>query len=128
MINGTSWLVVTKLDVLDELQEIPVCTGYKVNGKPTEEIPAEASGWDKIECVYRNMPGWHTATQGITDIKKLPKAAREYLSFIEKETGAHIGMISTGPGREETIFVDEFAEELRSLSKNKTRAKQGARS
>jgi adenylosuccinate synthase len=128
MINGTSWLVVTKLDVLDELQEIPVCTGYKMNGKPTEEIPAEASGWDKIECVYRNMPGWHTATQGITEIRKLPKAAREYLSFIEKETGARIGMISTGPGREETIFLDEFAEELLSLSKNKTRAKQGARS
>jgi adenylosuccinate synthase len=130
MINGTSWLVVTKLDVLDELQEIPMCIGYKVNGKPTEEIPAEASGWDKIECVYRTMPGWHSATQGITEIKKLPKAAREYLSFIEKETGAQIGMISTGPGREETIFVDEFADELHSLNKNKTRerAKQGARS
>jgi adenylosuccinate synthase len=130
MINGTSWLVVTKLDVLDELREIPVCVGYRVNGKPTDEIPAEASGWDKIECVYRTMPGWHTATQGITEIKKLPTAAREYLSFIEKETEARIGMISTGPGREETIFVDEFADELQSLSKNKTRvrAKQGARS
>jgi len=130
MINGTSWLVVTKLDVLDELQEIPVCIGYKVNGQPTEEIPAEASGWDKIECLYRTMPGWHSATQGITEIKKLPKAAREYLSFIEKEAGARIGMISTGPGREETIFVDEFADELHSLNKNKTRGrvKQGARS
>ena len=130
MINGTSWLVVTKLDVLDELQEIPVCVSYKVNGKPTEEIPAEASGWDKIECVYRTLPGWHTATRGITEIKKLPKAAREYLSFLEKESGARIGMISTGPGREETIFVDEFAGELQTLSKNKTpaRAKQGARS
>jgi adenylosuccinate synthase len=128
MINGTSWLVVTKLDVLDELQEIPVCVGYRVNGKPTDEIPAEASGWEKIECVYRTTPGWNTATRGITEIKKLPKAARDYLSFIEKEAGARIGMISTGPGREETIFVDEFADELQSLSKNKTRAKQGARS
>jgi adenylosuccinate synthase len=112
MINGTSWLVVTKLDVLDELTEIPVCVGYKVNGKPTDEIPAEASGWDKIECVYRKMPGWNTPTQGTTQLSKLPKAAQEYLVFIEKESGARIGMVSTGPGREETIFVDEFAAQL----------------
>jgi len=126
MINGTSWLVVTKLDVLDELQEIPVCVGYKVNGKHTEQIPAEASGWDKIECIYKTMPGWNTVTQGITALDKLPKGAREYLSFVEKEAGARIGMISTGPGREQTIFVDEFVSELPSDSR--TRAKQGARS
>src|SRR5207253_3354146 len=83
MINGTSWLVVTKLDVLDELQEIPVCVTYKVNGKQTDEVPAEASGYDNIECVYRNMPGWQTSTQGTTDMNKLPKAAREYLAFME---------------------------------------------
>jgi adenylosuccinate synthase len=123
MINGTSWLVVTKLDVLDELQEIPVCVGYRINGVKTEEIPAEACGWEKIECVYRTMPGWHTPTQGITELNKLPQAAREYLDFVEKECGARIGMVSTGPGREETIFIDEFAAELNSLS-----AKQGARS
>jgi adenylosuccinate synthase len=128
MINGTAWLVVTKMDVLDSLQEIPVCVGYKVNGKATDEIPAEASGWDKIECLYKTMPGWHTETKGIGDLNKLPKAASEYLSFIEKETGARIGMISTGPGREETIFVDEFLEQLQSWSKTKARAKQGARS
>jgi len=109
MINGTSWLVATKLDVLDELQEIPACVAYKVNGKQTDEIPADASGWDKIECVYRTLPGWHTTTQGITEFGKLPKAAREYLAFVEKESGARIGVVSTGPGREETIFVDEFA-------------------
>jgi adenylosuccinate synthase len=129
MINGTSWLVVTKLDVLDELQNIPVCVSYKVNGKKTDEVPAEASGWDEIECVYKTMAGWKTLTQGITEFEKLPKAAREYLSFIEKETGARIGMVSTGPGREETIFVKEFAEELQSLNggRRSTKAKQGAR-
>ena len=116
MINGTSWLVVTKLDVLDELKEIPVCVGYKIDGKATEEIPAEACGWEKIECVYRTMAGWDTPLQGITELSKLPKAAREYLNFVEKESGARIGMVSTGPGREETIFVDEFAAELTSLS------------
>jgi len=129
MINGTSWLVVTKLDVLDELQEIPVCVAYKVNGKASSEVPAEASGWDKIECVYRKMPGWRTATQGITQLSKLPKAAREYLSFVERETGSHIGMVSTGPGREETIFTDEFAAELQALGKGavQVKVKRGAR-
>jgi adenylosuccinate synthase len=117
MINGTSWLVVTKLDVLDELEEIPVCVGYKINGRNTDEIPAEASGWDKIECVYKKMPAWKSLTRGITELSKLPKAAREYLSFIESETGARIGMVSTGPGREETIFVDEFVDELDAMSK-----------
>jgi len=122
MINGTSCLVVTKLDVLDELEEIPVCVSYEIDGKQTDEIPAEASGWDKIECVYRKLPGWNTATKGITEFSKLPKAAREYLAFVEKESGAKIGMVSTGPGREETIFVDEFEATLGSIGESKARA------
>ncbi len=119
MINGISWLVVTKLDVLDELQEIPVCVSYKINGKETAEIPAQASGYDKIECVYRKMPGWQTSTQGITEFEKLPKAAREYLAFVEKETGAKIGMISTGPDREQIIFADEFTRQMQASSSGK---------
>jgi adenylosuccinate synthase len=120
MINGTSWLVVTKLDVLDELAEIPVCVGYRINGKVTTEIPAHASGFDGIECVYHSMPGWRTSTQGITRVEKLPLAAREYLAFLEKESGARIGMVSTGPGREQTMFVDDFAALLSGLSGQKT--------
>jgi adenylosuccinate synthase len=120
MINGTSWLVVTKLDVLDELAEIPVCVGYKVNGKETAEIPAHASGYDAIECIYRTMPGWRSSTQGITELEKLPKAARDYLNFLEKESGARVGMVSTGPGREQTMFVDAFAAELNALTGQKT--------
>ena len=73
MINGISWLVVTKLDVLDELAEIPVCVGYMVDGKKTMEIPAQASGYDKLECIYQKMPGWQTSTQGITKFAQLPK-------------------------------------------------------
>jgi len=122
MINGASWLVVTKLDVLDELAEIPVCVGYKINGKVTTEIPAHASGFDGIECVYQTMPGWRTSTQGITHVEKLPQAAREYLTFLEKESGARIGMVSTGPGREQTIFVDEFTALLSGLAGWKTGA------
>jgi adenylosuccinate synthase len=112
MINGISWLVVTKLDVLDELSEIPVCVAYKINGKKTAEIPAQASGYEKIECVYHKMPGWRTSTLGITEFEQLPKAAREYMTFVEEETGARIGMISTGPDREQIIFADEFVREM----------------
>ncbi len=99
------------------LLRIPVCVSYKVNGKQSEEIPAEASGWDKIECVYRKMPGWRTSTQGISELKSLPRAAQEYLAFVEKESGARIGIVSTGPGREQTIFVEEFEDELKSLAR-----------
>jgi adenylosuccinate synthase len=112
MINGISWLVVTKLDVLDHLTEIPVCVAYKVNGKQTEEIPAQACGYEKIECVYKNMRGWATATTEMKTLEALPKAAREYLSFIERETGARVGIISTGPDREQTILVPEFVNAL----------------
>jgi adenylosuccinate synthase len=122
MINGISWLVVTKLDVLDELDQIPVCMAYTINGRSTTEIPAQSSVYDQIKCIYAKMPGWRTPTQGITKFEKLPKAAREYLAFLEKESGARIGMISTGPGREQTIFVDEFADELKTLAERKVKA------
>ena len=120
MINGTSWLVVTKLDVLDELAEIPVCVGYKINGQATAEIPAHGSGYDAIECIYRTLPGWRSSTQGISGLDKLPKAALEYLDFLEKESGARVGMVSTGPGREQTMFLDGFAAELNELTRQKT--------
>ena len=123
MINGISWLVVTKLDVLDELAEIPICVKYKINGKETAEIPAQDSGYAKIEPVYEKMPGWKTSTQGIRSMEKLPKAARTYLAFVEKETGARVGMVSTGPDREQTIFVDEFAGELKAAATQKKRAR-----
>jgi adenylosuccinate synthase len=119
MINGTSWLVVTKLDVLDELAEIPVCVGYKINGQATAEIPAHGSGYDAIECIYRTLPGWRSSTQGISGLDKLPKAALEYLNFLEKESGARVGMVSTGPGREQTMFLDGFAAELNELTRQK---------
>src|SRR5438105_6936681 len=119
MINGISWLVVTKLDVLDAFSEIPICTGYKIDGKKTLEIPAQDSGFQKIEGIYKKMPGWHTSTQGITKLEKLPKAAREYLTFVERESGARVGMVSTGPGREQTIFVDEFVSTLKSTSQSR---------
>ena len=116
MINGTEWLVVTKLDVLDELAEIPVCVGYKIDGKATDETPAQGCGYKTIECIYEKLPGWRTSTEGITKMDKLPPAARNYLAFLEKQAGAKIGMVSTGPDRDQTILLDEFAAQLKVLT------------
>jgi len=112
MINGVNWWVVTKLDVLDELDEVPICVGYKINGKKTDTVPALATGFEKVEPVYEKMPGWKKSTEGITDFSRLPKKAQDYLRFLERETGARIGMVSTGPDREQTIFIPEFVEDL----------------
>ncbi|HET7207784.1 MAG TPA: adenylosuccinate synthase [Terriglobales bacterium] len=122
MINGISWLVVTKLDILDELSEIPVCTAYRINGKHTVEIPAQDSGYASIKPIYEKMPGWKASTQGITRMENLPAQARRYLGFIEKETGTRVGMVSTGPGREQTIFAEEFANELHAAAEQIKRA------
>ena len=108
-------MVVTKLDVLDELAEIPICTGYRIDGKLTDEVPADVAGLQKIEPVFTSMMGWRETTEGITDFDKLPKAAQEYLRFQERESGAKIGMVSIGPDREQTMFLPEFATALESI-------------
>ncbi|HXS12425.1 MAG TPA: adenylosuccinate synthase [Acidobacteriaceae bacterium] len=112
MINSTEWLVVTKMDVMDECAEIPVCTHYKIDGKVADVIPADIRGFRAIEPVYTTLPGWKSSTAGITEYDKLPKAAQDYLSFIAKESGAAIGMISTGPDRAETMMVNGFDQAL----------------
>src|SRR5690349_799222 len=70
MVNGINWWVVTKLDVLDELDEIPVCVGYKINGKKTAEVPALATGFEHVQSIYHRMPGWKKSTAGITRFEK----------------------------------------------------------
>ena len=108
MINSTEWLVVTKLDVMDECAEIPVCTHYKIDGKMTDVIPADMRGFDSIEPIYTTLKGWKESTEGITEWEKLPKLAQDYLRFLEKESKAKIGMVSTGPDRDQTIALPEF--------------------
>lgn len=104
MVNGFDTLVITKLDVLDVLDEIPVCVGYKVGGKPIEEMPATYRGMESIEPVYEKLPGWRTPTRGIARFEELPQKAQDYLNFLEKASGVEIGSISTGPERNETII------------------------
>ncbi len=114
-VNGAEWLVVTKLDVLDELTEIPVCTGYKIAGKTTDSIPADVRGLESIQPLYRVFPGWRQSTEGIRDFDQLPAAAKEYLRFLEDESGAKIGMVSTGPDRDQTLMIDGFSAALEDL-------------
>jgi len=113
-INGIDWMVVTKLDVLDTLDEIPVCVGYKLGGKVSDKrIPASAGSFEKVECIYETMPGWRNSTVGTKEFAKLPQKAQDYMKYLEEKTGARVGMISTGPDRDQTILLDEFAATLR---------------
>jgi adenylosuccinate synthase len=112
MINSTEWLVVTKMDVMDECPEIPICTGYKIDGKITDTIPADIRGFESIKPIYTTLKGWNESTEGITEFDKLPKLAQDYLHFVEKESGAKIGMVSTGPDRVQTMTLPAFAEML----------------
>jgi adenylosuccinate synthase len=111
-INATEWLVVTKMDVLDECAEIPICVGYKVNGKETQQIPADIRGFESLKPVYTTLKGWNCSTEGITEFEQLPQLAQDYLKFVERESNARIGMVSTGPDRTQTITMPEFAEAL----------------
>ena len=112
MINGTEWLVVTKMDVMDQCAEIPVCTSYKIDGRETDVIPADIRGFKAIKPVYTILKGWHESTEGITDFEKLPQLAQDYLRFVEQQSHARIGMVSTGPDRTQTIFMPEFESTL----------------
>ncbi len=106
MLNGVNALALTKLDVLDEVDEIKVCTGYRHGGKMLEDFPALISVLEEVEPVYRKVKGWKRPTAGILDFRDLPKAARDYVALLEEEVGAPVGLVSTGPRREETILVD----------------------
>jgi adenylosuccinate synthase len=115
-VNGAEWLVITKLDVLDELEEIPICVGYEIDGKMTDEIPADVHGLEATKPRYTTLKGWRQSTEGITEFDKLPKAAQEYLAFQERESGAKIGMVSTGPDRGQTMVLPEFAAALSTIT------------
>jgi adenylosuccinate synthase len=96
-LNGVTELGITKLDVLDELKEIPVCISYG------GQSGINMNNLKNIKPVYKKIPGWQRSTRGVTKYEDLPKEAREYLDFIQKETNIPIKLISTGPKREEMI-------------------------
>lgn len=105
MVNGFDSLIVTKLDVLDELAEIPVCVAYTCGSKLVEEMPAATRELEHIKAVYETVPGWRQSTRGISRYEELPSAARSYISFLEERSGVEVGCVSTGPERMETMIL-----------------------
>ncbi len=105
MVNGFDSLLITKLDVLDTLDRIPVCTGYTSCGKPVAEMPATACGWDALEPVLEYLPGWQTPTTEISEFAALPLKAQGYLEFLAGHTGVEVGGVSVGPERNQTIII-----------------------
>ena len=103
-INGFSSVALTKLDVLDALDEIKVCTGYRLDGRDLESFPAVSQDLRRVEPVYQTLPGWKSSTEGVTKLDALPKAARNYVDFLSHEIGVEIGLVSTGPERSQTII------------------------
>jgi adenylosuccinate synthase len=104
-INGVDTIAITKLDVLDELSELKVCTEYELDGQRMSEVPLDLSELAHVKPVYKTMPGWKSDTTGLTEFGKLPVKAREYLDFITRDLGVEICLISTGAKRHETILV-----------------------
>ncbi|MBO5791631.1 MAG: adenylosuccinate synthase [Lentisphaeria bacterium] len=103
MLSGVNKLVVTKLDVLDEFDEIAVCTAYEIDGVRTTEFPAAVEDLEKVKPVYEMMPGWKTALDAVTSPEGLPENARKYLARMAELIGAEIDIISVGPRRDQTF-------------------------
>jgi adenylosuccinate synthase len=108
-INGFTSVALSKLDVLDTLDEIKVCTGYKLDGRLCESLPAVSQDLRRIEPVYATLPGWQSSTLGMTEMNSLPPKARAYVDFLSSQIGVEIGLVSTGPERSQTIIVHDSA-------------------
>jgi adenylosuccinate synthase len=104
-LNGVDGLCITKLDVLDGMPSIRICTGYLVNGAPQPLLPIGADAVAECQPVYEDMPGWPESTLGVDSFDALPAPARAYLRRIEQLTGVPIAMVSTGAERDETILL-----------------------
>lgn len=104
-INGVSGMCLTKLDVLDGIESLKLCTGYKLNGKIVDIFPVGAEEAAACEPIYEEMPGWKETTVGAKTMEALPAAARAYVKRIEELVGVPVDMVSTGPDREETIVL-----------------------
>jgi adenylosuccinate synthase len=108
-INGFTAVALTKLDVLDALDEIKVCTGYRLDGRTLDSLPAVSQDLRRVEPVYETLPGWNASTEGVTELDALPPAARAYVDFLSHQIGVEIGLVSTGPERGQTILCRNSA-------------------
>jgi len=106
-ISGINGIALTKLDVLDELEEIKMCIGYQLGGKKLDYLPAASEDQFKIKPIYKTFKGWKTKTQGIRNIKDLPENAKKYIFALEDFIEAKVSSISTSPEREDTILIED---------------------
>ena len=106
-ISGINGIALTKLDVLDELDEIKMCVAYEINRKKIDYLPAAADDQLKVKPVYKVFKGWKSSTKGIREFDKLPDNAKIYVKEIEKFVGAKISSISTSPERKDTILIEK---------------------
>lgn len=107
-INGVTDIVLTKLDVLSGWDRIPVCVAYDVDGERTTELPMTQTGFHHAKPVYELLPGWSEDISGARTLADLPKAARDYIAFLEERSGAPISAIGVGPEREQTVVVRDL--------------------
>ena len=105
-ISGIDGIALTKLDVLDELDEIKMCTQYELNGKKIDYLPSAVEDQLKVKPIYKVFDGWKSSTKGIKSIDELPENAKKYIYAIEDFIGAKISSISTSPEREDTILLE----------------------
>src|SRR4029078_2558960 len=105
MINALDSIAITKIDVLDSFDEIPFCKEYKYKGSVLKEFPADISVLSAVDPAYTNIRGWKKSLAGIKEWSDLPTTAQDYLKFLSDYLGIPISMVSTGPGREETIHL-----------------------
>lgn len=103
-VNGVSELAITKLDVLDGMESIAVCTAYEIDGERTTDFPADIARLRRAQPVYTTVPGWRQPIGMVRNYRDLPKGAQQYVEFIEVQCGAPVRIVSVGPGREQTIF------------------------
>jgi adenylosuccinate synthase len=108
-VNGFDSLALTKLDVLDDLAEIRICTGYRFGGDVLHELPADLAVLERCEPIYESLPGWSGTVAGIRDESALPDGARRYVDRLAELVGTEVGMVSTGSDRRETVFRSRSA-------------------
>jgi len=106
-ISGITGIALTKLDVLDELEEIKMCIGYELDGKKLDYLPATSEDQFNIKPIYQTFPGWKSSTQGIRNIEELPEKAKKYIHALEDFIGCKVSSISTSPEREDTILIED---------------------
>ena len=105
MINGLSGLCITKLDVLDGIEKLYICTGYEINGKNFDLLPLGADQVSSCKPLLIEMPGWQESTFGVNDWENLPENAKNYLLKLEELCSVPLHIVSTGPERDETIML-----------------------